>query len=460
MERRYVRARRRDQGRQERIHRAVRRTNGRKGPCARRHGRRAGLLQARDTRSQFGGSEVCSGDAGFGRDNRFDVPPSADRRCPHRCDDRRHLRREESEGPRRRGDVLPRPRRRADALSDKMPHRHARRDLRVPSRRGAADNVPLSQIGERGGVQGRTRGAPLHPGPVPRPQGRCCIGGDPRRGLRAHGDPRRHPHHTGHGRLYRPFDPARLELVRPVHPGEHQDPGARPRVRSLPCLCGQKRGSGEGMRYRRRFQDAVSRRMQFDGEPPGPFRRGRRLPSDGLRPSRDEGGGAPRRRPHPCHHIRGTRLRRGLGHGVRRPDPLDPCGRFVGGGRLLHQCARVTSYRRHRRPRYGGGRLVRRRSRFGRRLRQRIHQIRRRIPLRQGGGGGDQHQQDPCPRTGGDGGPDDLQVRPGRERPGGEGLRRAGCEEVQASPVGCPVPLRRRAIRIARICWAMPRASW
>lgn len=341
-----------------------------------------------------------------------------------------------------------------------MSDRHARRHLRIASRCGAADHVPLPQIRQRRGLQGRTRGPALDTGPVPHTQGRGGIAGCASRGVRPDGDQGRHRRHTRARRLHRPAHPPRVQCLREVHPGQHQDPGARPCRGSLPCVRRQGCRYGDSMERGPRLEDAVSRGVQRHGEPPGRFLGGRGVPSRDGTQVQAQGRGDQGRRAHPCAHKRRPGDERGLGHRVRRPHRRRPHRGLPGRGHILHQHPRVPSHRRHRDEGYGACRQVRRHGRLRRRLRQRLHPLRRWLPLRQGRGGWDQHQQDPRPRAGGDGGPDDLQVRPRREWTGRQGLRRSRCEAFRACPVEHALSLREGPIWTGRSCSATLPASW
>jgi len=98
---------------------------------------------------------------------------------------------------------------------------------------------------------------------------------------------------------------------------------------------------------------------------------------------------------------------------------LEQGGRLPRRGRGSHQHLRKPPHRRHRHRDQGRRREVHGRRRQRQRVLERVHPVRRRVPLRPGRRGGGEHRQDPRPRPGGPRGPSDLQVQALRPRPGG-----------------------------------------
>ena len=207
------------------------------------------------------------------------------------------------------------------------------------------------------------------------------------------------------------------------------------------------RRPGYGGRGRPGLQDPVSCGLQCHGDPSGQFRHRRRVRSAHRISLRGQRCGGQRGRGGMQDDRRHPRDIRGLGHRIRGPHNLHQGRRLPAGGRGFHQHARFPSHRCDRHEGRQARRRLRQVRRLGGRIRQRIHEVRRRIQVRQGCGGRDQHEQDPCSRTGRDGGPDDLQVRLGRERPGGQGLRGPGVQAVQAHPVERSRPRQRGVAR-------------
>ncbi len=121
--------------------------------------------------------------------------------------------------------------------------------------------------------------------------------------------------------------------------------------------------------------------------------------------------------------LRGDQLRRGLGNGIPGRHPVHQDRFLPGGSHRPHQPLWLPPHRRHHRPGPGGPAAVpfRRGQRGG--IRELLHPLCRRLPLRLRGGSGYFHRQAPRPGPRGAGGPVYLQISIDRLRPNRGGHR-------------------------------------
>ena len=95
---------------------------------------------------------------------------------------------------------------------------------------------------------------------------------------------------------------------------------------------------------------------------------------------------------------------------VQRPGAGHQGRPLIGGGGPAHQPLRLTSFRRYHHQGRDQGSGLHVLGRLQLRDVELLHPLRRRLPLRSGGGGGHIHQQDPCPGTGRPGGAGNIQM--------------------------------------------------